>query len=154
MDQYDVKGKRLESMVGETLEEIFRESSFEVLKGAEIIGCSESVWRPDFSVVKKSSGQFVIIIECKGIGIPKSWQYHAQICDAYMELSDLHLSDEYSSAKYYLIVNRPKEKTDAKTSRKDYKKLFSQIGVRLYHWTELEAEAWEPFVDELMQLKK
>ncbi|MEM1995102.1 MAG: hypothetical protein QXW32_06525 [Nitrososphaerales archaeon] len=86
--------------------------------------------------------------------MPKSWQYHAQICDAYTELSDLRLNNLHSSAKYYLIVNRPPEKTDAKTSGKDYQRLFSCIGVGLYYRTELEAEEWESFVSELMELRK
>jgi len=72
---------------------------------------------------EKPIGQFVVLIECKGVGIPKSWQYHAQMCDAHMELSDPRLNDKYSSAKYYLIVKRPPEKMDKKTpvrTIKDY----------------------------------
>ena len=55
MTQYDLKGQELESEVEEALEEVFRESSFEVLRKPELIGCSGSVWRPDFGVVKNQS---------------------------------------------------------------------------------------------------
>lgn len=153
MDKYEVKGSELENQVKETLEEIFEGSSCEVLKGPKIRGCSGSMWRPDFAIIEKSNNGFVAIIECKGVGLPKSWQYHAQMCEAYIELNDLRLGPQSPSAKYYLIVNRPQEVADRRASKINYKTMFNCINVKLYYWTELDKEDWQSFNDEFFQMR-
>jgi hypothetical protein len=153
LGQYVIKGKMLEAEVEDTILEIFYNMPFGVLKEEHVKGCSGKIWRPDFVILTKPFNKIIAILECKGIGKPKSWQYHAQMCSAYVELNDLRLNPEISSAKYYLIVNRPPERGDQTVSKIDYRKMFGCINVKVYYRTDLEEEDWKSFLEEFFEIR-
>jgi len=78
------------------------------------------------------------LVECKGIGKPNSWQYHAQICSAYMELNDIRLNNLFADTKLYLIINRRAERGDQQAYRKNYEEIFKVINVKVYYFADDE----------------
>lgn len=70
----------------------------------------------------------ILVIECKFVGAPKSSQYHAQMCDAYIELSDIHLNPDLARCSMYLVTNRPPVRGDQRAFRKNYQEVSNESG--------------------------
>lgn len=151
-EPYTMKGKKLEKDVQTHLIEKFRNTSFYVSPKEHNLPYKghSRIWNVDNSVKRKQDNQTVAILECKGLGEPKSWAYNSQMQAAYVELSDLSNNPELESIKLYLVVNRYPEKKDDQTSINNYVKLFEGINVKMYYRTDLESDGWKNFLNDIV----